>query len=85
MIDEKRARPPVIAVREMEDRIADAINTAHLPAWAVRLVLERITAQIAQQEQREYAAAFSRMDAQDSRGVDGREGAADDGADQSGI
>lgn len=81
MIDEKRARPPVIAVREMEDRIADAINAARLPAWAVRLVLERITAQIAQQEQREYASAVSRMDTQDSRGVDGREGAADGGAD----
>ena len=85
MIDEKRARPPVIAVRGREDRIADAINAAHLPAWAVRLVLERITSQIAQQEQQEYAAAVSRMDAQDNRGVDGREGAPDDGTDQSGI
>lgn len=85
MIEERKARPPVIAVREMEDRIADAVNAARLPAWAVRLVLERITAQIAQQEQREYASAVSRMDAQDSSGVDIREGAADDGADQSGI
>lgn len=81
MIDESKVRPPVIVVREMEDRIADAVNAAHLPAWAVRLVLERITAQIAQQEQREYAAAVSRMSAQDSSGVDSGEGAADGGSD----
>lgn len=55
---EKKDKPLILKVKEMENRIVATINNAGIPAFIVRPILENILNQISKLEQQEYNVAL---------------------------